>query len=92
DWNEPATSIERKIRAFDPWPGAFAVLRGADGRERKLKIHRASVTDSCSTDPVNLVIPTKSGALRLEEVQLEGKRRMSAAEFLRGQQGPVRVE
>jgi methionyl-tRNA formyltransferase len=63
-----------------------------DGRERKLKIHRATVTDSCSADPANLVIPTKSGALRLEEVQLEGKRRMSVAEFLRGYQGPVRVE
>ncbi|MEY2502680.1 MAG: methionyl-tRNA formyltransferase [Verrucomicrobiota bacterium] len=92
DWNELAAVIERKIRAFDPWPGAFAVLRGADGRERKLKIHHATVTDSCSADPANLVIPTKSGALQLEEVQLEGKRRMSAAEFLRGYQGPVRVE
>jgi methionyl-tRNA formyltransferase len=92
DWNEPATVIERKIRAFNPWPGAFAVLRGPDGRERKLKVHRATVTDSCSADPAKLVIPTKSGALRLEEVQLEGKRRMSVAEFLRGYQGPVRVE
>jgi methionyl-tRNA formyltransferase len=92
DWNNPATLIERKIRAFDPWPGAFAVLRGTEGRERKIKVHRATVTDSCNADPANLVIPTKSGALQLEEVQLEGKRRMSAAEFLRGYQGPVRVE
>jgi methionyl-tRNA formyltransferase len=91
DWTEPATSIERKIRAFDPWPGAFAILRGTEDRERKLKVYRATVTDSCSADPANLVIPTKSGALRLEEVQLEGKRRMTAAEFLRGHQGPVRV-
>jgi methionyl-tRNA formyltransferase len=84
DWNEPAALIERKIRAFDPWPGAFAVLRDAEGRERKLKVYRAAVTDSCSADPANLVIPTRSGAVRLEEVQAEGKRRMSAAEFLRG--------
>ncbi|HEV2804803.1 MAG TPA: methionyl-tRNA formyltransferase [Chthoniobacterales bacterium] len=92
DWNEPAALIERKIRAFDPWPGAFALLRGPDDRERKLKVFRAAVTDSCSADPANLVVPTKSGALRLAEVQLEGKRRMTAAEFLRGQKGPVRVE
>jgi methionyl-tRNA formyltransferase len=92
DWNEPAALIERKIRAFDPWPGAFAILPGPDDRERKLKVFRATVTDSCSADPANLVIPTKSGALRLEEVQLEGKRRMTAAEFLRGQKGPLRVE
>ena len=91
DWSESATTIERKIRAFNPWPGAFTVLCDADGRERKLKVHRASVTDSCSADPANFVIPTKSGAVRLTEVQLEGKRRMSAAEFLRGYNAPVRI-
>src|SRR5256714_6305443 len=37
DWNEPAALIERKIRAFDPWPGAFAILRSETGPERKLK-------------------------------------------------------
>lgn len=89
DWSEPAVLIERKIRTFDPWPGAFTVLRDEAGRERKLKVFRARVVDSCSADPANLVIPTKEGAVRLEEVQLEGKRRMSAAEFLRGYQGPV---
>lgn len=91
DWSEPASVIERKIRAFDPWPGAFAVLRDGAGRDRKLKVFRASVVDSCSVDPANLVIPTKQGALRLEEVQLEGKRRMSAAEFLRGHNAPLRL-
>jgi methionyl-tRNA formyltransferase len=91
DWSEPAALIERKIRAFDPWPGAFAVLRDQSGRDRKLKVFRGTVLDSCSADPANLVIPTKSGALRLEEVQVEGKRRMSTAEFLRGHHAPVRV-
>lgn len=91
DWAEPAALIERKIRAFDPWPGAFAVLRDEAGRERKLKVFRASVVDSCSADPASLIIPTKAGALRLEEVQLEGKRRLSAAEFLRGYNEPVHL-
>lgn len=92
DWGEPAAVIERKIRAFDPWPGAFAVLQGDEaGRDRKLKVFRATVVDSCSADPSNLIIPTKAGALRLEEVQLEGKRRLSAAEFLRGYVGPLRI-
>jgi methionyl-tRNA formyltransferase len=90
-WSEPALLIERKIRAFDPWPGAFAILRDEMGRDRKLKVFRASVVDSCSADPANLVVPTKQGALRLEEVQLEGKRRMAAAEFLRGYNAPVRL-
>ncbi|HKP93717.1 MAG TPA: methionyl-tRNA formyltransferase [Chthoniobacterales bacterium] len=91
DWGEPATTIERKIRAFDPWPGAFTVLRDEEGRERKVKIFRASVVDSCSADPANLIIPAKEGALKLEEVQLEGKRRMSSAEFLRGYNAPFRL-
>lgn len=91
DWSEPAALIERKIRAFDPWPGAFTVLHDETARDRKLKVFRARVVDSCSADPANLVIPTKQGALRLEEVQLEGKRRISAAEFLRGHHGSVRL-
>ena len=90
-WSEPAALIERKIRAFNPWPGAYTVLLDPGGAERKLKVHMASVTDSCSADPANLIIPTKFGALKLEEVQLEGKRRMSAAEFLRGYNVPVRI-
>jgi methionyl-tRNA formyltransferase len=91
DWNESAELIERKIRAFDPWPGAFAILRDQNGPDRKLKVFRGTVLDSCSADPANLVIPTKRGAIRLDEVQPEGKRRMSAAEFLRGYHGPVRL-
>jgi methionyl-tRNA formyltransferase len=91
DWTEPAALIERKIRAFNPWPGAFTILRDAAGTERKLKIFRARVVDSCSADPANLVIPTTVGALRLEEVQLEGKRRMKASEFLRGHNTRIRI-
>jgi methionyl-tRNA formyltransferase len=91
NWAEPAALIERKVRAFDPWPGAFTVLRDEAGRDRKLKVFRASVVDSCSADPASLIIPTAAGALRLEEVQLEGKRRLSAAEFLRGYHEPVRL-
>jgi len=91
DWSEPAKLIERKIRAFNPWPGAFAILRDEAGMERKLKIHRAAAVDSRSADSANLVIPVKKGAVRLEEVQLEGKRRMSAAEFLRGYHAPLQL-
>jgi methionyl-tRNA formyltransferase len=91
DWAEPAALIERKIRAFNPWPGAFAILRDDVGAEQKLKVFRASVVDSCSADPANLVIPARTGAVSLEEVQLEGKRRMRAAEFLRGYNTPIRI-
>ena len=86
DWAEPAEVIERKIRAFDPWPGAFMEFD-----KRKLKIFRATIVD-CSGSPGEilageneLVVAAGKDALSLDEVQLEGKRRMSAADFLRGQ-------
>jgi methionyl-tRNA formyltransferase len=95
DWSEPADAIERKIRAFNPWPGAFMELAprlpdsGAAG-VRNLKIFSASVVD-LSGEPGEilrsedeLVIAASKEALSLSEVQLEGKRRMSASEFLRG--------
>jgi len=91
DWNESAELIQRKIRAFDPWPGAFTILRDEAGPDRKLKVFRSSLLDLRSADPANLAIPAKGGAIRLEEVQLEGKRRMTADEFLRGYHGPLRL-
>ena len=91
NWTEPAALIERKIRAFNPWPGAFALLRYEGGAERKLKIHRASLVAQESGDVEKLEISAKDGVIRLDEVQLEGKRRMSAAEFLRGHPAPLRI-
>jgi methionyl-tRNA formyltransferase len=89
DWNESTDLIERKIRAFDPWPGAFTVLRDKAGRERKLKIFRARVATELSSG--SLSFRAKDAALVLDEVQFEGKRRMSADEFLRGYHAPLRL-
>jgi methionyl-tRNA formyltransferase len=97
DWAEPAEVIERRIRAFDPWPGAFTPLADASGNSRHLKIFRASVVDQSIGDPGFVSTPNNSavlvatgrGALRLNEVQLEGKRRMRAVEFLRGFSSPI---
>ena len=96
DWTQPAELIERKIRAFDPWPGAYTRLRYVSDELRILKIFRAALAEKQSGDPGSvsqpnddLVVATGEGALRLEEVQLEGKRRMPAAEFLRGFSSPI---
>ena len=94
DWSEPAEVIERKIRAFDPWPGAFTPL--ADN-SKHLKIFRASVVAQSSGEPGivstpndnEVLVATGRGTLRLDEVQLEGRRRMPAAEFLRGLSSPI---
>jgi len=88
DWSEPAEIIERKIRAFNPWPGAFTEI--ASPGVRKLKIFSAAIValdgkpgEFLRIDK-ELVIAAGKGALSLGEVQLEGKRRMNTAEFLRG--------
>lgn len=85
NWNEPADAIGRKIRAYNPWPGAFTEFEG-----RKLKIFSASIVGlrgkpgEILRKDGELIIATADRALSLNEVQLEGKRRMSAAELLRG--------
>ena len=85
DWSEPAEVIERKIRAFNPWPGAFIKLG-----DRNLKVFSASLVNRSGKpgeilrSEKELVIGAGNDALALGEVQLEGKKRMSAAEFLRG--------
>ena len=83
DWAEPAELIERKIRAFDPWPGSYTLVRDDTGRERKLKIYRA-VRESSADDAAGIRVPARGGALLLLDVQLEGKKRMSAADLVRG--------
>ena len=85
DWSESAEAIERKIRAYNPWPGAFMKVDG-----QSLKIFSASIVDlngnpgEILRSDKELVIAARKGAISLGEVQLEGKRRMTAAEFLRG--------
>lgn len=85
DWSDRADAIERKIRAFNPWPGAFMKFDG-----RNLKIFSAVIVALRGTpgeilrSEKELVVAAGEGALSLGEVQLEGKRRMNAAEFLHG--------
>ncbi|KAF5408145.1 MAG: Methionyl-tRNA formyltransferase [Candidatus Udaeobacter sp.] len=85
DWSDPADAIERKIRAFDPWPGAFMTV--STNGTRNLKIFSATIIDlrgkpgKILRSEAELVVAAGEGALSLGEVQLEGKRRMSAMEF-----------
>jgi len=88
DWSEPAEIIEGKIRAFNPWPGAFTEI-AAPG-VRKLKIFSAAIVDLSGKpgeflrSEKELIVAAGKNALSLNEVQPEGKRRMDAAAFLRG--------
>jgi len=97
DWSEPAETIERKIRAFNPWPGAFMRITTKANELRTLKIFSAAIVDLGGAPgeilggEKELIIAAGIGALSLLEVQVEGKRRMSATEFLRGHASILRA-
>jgi methionyl-tRNA formyltransferase len=86
DWTLPSEQIWNVVRAYRGWPQAFT---GFDGRQ--LKVLRAWPADGQSAAPgtvqVSLGVPmvaTGDKLLRLDEVQLEGRRPISGAELLRG--------
>ena len=93
-----AEHIERMIRAFSPWPGAYMQLRHNDSSSTKLKVIRAH-TVSCETDHApltlfltehkELCLATKEKCLILETVQPEGKNPMSGHAFYRGHQTKI---
>jgi methionyl-tRNA formyltransferase len=91
DWSDPAEAIERKIRAFNPWPGAFALVTDKSGRQLRMKILDAGIVDLkgrpgeiLRAHSNELIVGTGKNALSVWHVQLEGKWRMSASDFIRG--------
>jgi methionyl-tRNA formyltransferase len=88
DWTRPAEEIARRVRGFNPWPSAFTHV--PDGKV--LKIHRARAAGSGRAGVPGTVVAvgdevavaTGQGLLLVEELQLEGRRRLGAAEFARG--------
>jgi methionyl-tRNA formyltransferase len=83
DWTKPAVEIERMVRAFNPWPGAHTFAG-----DLMMKILCSGFVPDVSAPPgtvlPGLVVATGAGGLRIQELQPAGKRRMSAADFLRG--------
>ena len=88
DFTRPAQSIYDRWRGFQPWPGAHTTLRG-----KKLIVHRMRIEPGLIVPAAELLADhdqlyvgcgDNTIALELLEVQMEGKRRMAAAEFLRG--------
>ena len=86
DWSEGAPAIERKVRAFNPQPGASTAIRGA-----ALKIWRARAADARGTPgtvleavPKGIVVACGAGALTIHELQRAGGKKLAAAQFLAG--------
>jgi len=91
DWSQAAPALHNRLRAFTPWPGTFTVLP-AQPRPLLLKVWRAEIAAGSgppgqvlTADKTGILTACREGALRLLEVQKEGSRRMTAAEFLAGQ-------
>ena len=85
DFSRGAQDLVNRWRGFQPWPGLFTTLRG-----RKLIAHRVAAAAGAGTPGVLLVegerllVGCREGLLELLELQMEGKKRMTAREFLRG--------
>ena len=90
DWNLPATAIERRIRAYDPWPGTYTTaIEG--GKEKRLKIYPPSsvselrlMPGEISREGAKLIVGCGDGSLELTTVQPDSGKRMTAADYLRG--------
>ncbi len=96
DWSRPATALERQVRACAGWPGAFTKWDG-----QQLKVLRASAdsylppglalgtvfASPASRLPSALAVVTGEGSLRLDLVQLEGRRPMAALALAQGHRG-----
>ena len=92
DWSRDCWYLDRLVRAMNPWPGAFSWLRHLDDAARKLKVYNALPVHRMSgrigvverVGRRGIAVGCGVGGLLLKEVQIEGKRRLAAAEFLRG--------
>ncbi len=88
DWHDPADELERKLRAFTPWPGSWFDLDG-----QRVKLLAAEVADGDGAPGTVLddtfTVACGERALRLTRLQRQGKGAMDAADFLRGTPVPA---
>jgi len=93
DWKKEAMEIDRQIRAFNPWPGAFTKLG-----DQWLKIYKGEIREKAPIGKAGAVVwvgsdfievGTGKDSFLIREVQLEGRRRMTIREFLSGHPIPM---
>lgn len=87
DWSMDAVRIERLIRGLNPWPSAYTFLNGKTLKIWSADVIKEPVTGNpgrVRTAKDSLLVETGDGFLSILELQLEGKKRMDTAAFLRG--------
>jgi methionyl-tRNA formyltransferase len=86
DWSQPAAILARKIRAFNPFPGAAVMLAGEPVKAWRGEVVAASGRPGqvLSVDPSGIVVACGDAALCLTELQKPGGRRVTSADFLNG--------
>ncbi len=93
NWLRSAEEIERLIRGTDPWPGAYTYFRAKVLKIWKAEVAGGSVGENKAkaapgyitcVDKDNFYISCGEGVLKIKELQAEGKKRMSCADYLRG--------
>jgi methionyl-tRNA formyltransferase len=89
DWTQPAVAIDAQVRAFNPWPVAETTWDGRQLRiwqaepDAAMQPARAAPGAVIEAADGRIVVATGAGALRLQQVQVAGRRAMAAAEFLK---------
>ncbi|MBQ0048874.1 MAG: methionyl-tRNA formyltransferase [Bacteroidales bacterium] len=96
DWTKTAQEVHNFVRGLSPYPGAWTTLVMPDGKRTDLKVYRTHLEKEAAglpspSDSAALALEegtfrvlTRQGVLVIDELQLAGKRRMAAADFLRG--------
>ena len=86
DWNRSAQEIHNHVRGLDPWPGAYTTING-----ELLKLAETSPEAAeglagtvIAADKNGVCVACGSGSLRIQQLQLAGRKRLAAADFLRG--------
>lgn len=95
DWNKPAKKIYDFVRGLSPYPGCWTDVEDENGKAYVLKIYKTAKTDikstgmpgSFSVDKSRLFIDTHDFKLELLTIQLSGKKRMEARDFVNGMRG-----
>jgi len=97
NWSKSAKDIHNHIRGLSPFPGAWFEIVKSNEKKERIKIIRSALPINQETALKNksedeLLIECGEGAIQLIEVQREGKKPMSAKDFLNGLQGELKIE